>query len=444
MSIVPNFSKIGRSFERILGPRLSLKEINLICWALFSGLIAIPFSIVIFIHWRTSNLGDFVYFYGIGRVVRDYGPENLYNHILQIRLFNEIEPAPPGMWGPSPYPPFVALVFSLIAKLTFRQAYLVWGATSLILYTVGIGATLKCAFPADRFQRSLLFCFTLAYGPFMMNTLANGQLASIAVCGVGLAFLFEKKSWYFASGICLAALTYKPTLLLAILPMLIVTKRIKTVAGFVLAMVAVTVVTTIFMGPGIWEAYVQFTVSFGKIVGLAERSPLLAWQCIDLRSQLLGLLGAHTQVAIVVFACFSLLIAVWLYSSMWKLGKVGSQDGDLVWAVTLIWTLLINVYVPIYDSDIAVIALILTFSSLKRMADLVSHRWLTVGVCCALPLSWETKDLAGKWGVQPLTVALLAFGLWQISLIQRSATNHDEAKMNSGLADGNKRVSATS
>ena len=48
----------------------------------------------------------------------------------------------------------------------------------------------------------------------------------------------------------------------------------------------------------------------------------------------------------------------------------------LAWAVTLTWTLLLNVYVPTYDSVLVTIAVILTLGALRDMAWSTASGWI--------------------------------------------------------------------
>ncbi len=225
--------------DRILGPRPGLKEVNLACWGMFVAFLIVPVSIVFWLHSQTGSgsirklHADFVYFYGVGQIAHQYSAVRVYDFELQQKTFNQIYPLHDHTYGPSPYPPFVALFFSLFVRMSFETAYLLWAVISLALYTVGIAATANEVFPADRLKTSLIFCFALAFYPFSFDTLMNGQLAAVAVCAVGLAISQERHSRPFCSGLALSMLAYKPTLLLLIIPMLLLTRRFKSLFGFI-------------------------------------------------------------------------------------------------------------------------------------------------------------------------------------------------------------------
>jgi len=114
--------------NQFLGPPPGMKEINAACWFQFIALLLVFFVLFgaqiknqsgLFRDWRC----DFITIYGIGHIANEYSTTHLYNYDLQKKVFNEIHPAPEGTYGPSPYPPFVALFFSLFARFPFNQAY---------------------------------------------------------------------------------------------------------------------------------------------------------------------------------------------------------------------------------------------------------------------------------------------------------------------------------
>ena len=149
---------------------------------------------------------------------------------------------------------------------------------SLALYIVGIAATANEVFPGDRLKTSLIFCFALAFYPFCFDTLMNGQLAAVAVCAVGLAISQERHSRPFCSGLALSMLAYKPTLLLLILPMLLLTRRFKSLFGFMTGTVVLILVATAWAGAHIWPIYWSFLRGFGQVAGLGGQvgTPSLA------------------------------------------------------------------------------------------------------------------------------------------------------------------------
>jgi len=411
--------------SKLLGPPPGMKEINVACWFQFIALLLIIFVALgaqiknqsgIFRDWRC----DFIVMYGIGHIANEYSTAHLYDYDLQKKVFNEIHPAPAGTYIPSPYPPFVALFLSLFARFPFNQAYVLWAGTSLILYAAGIGAALRGVFPGERLQNSLIFCLALEFSPFMISTLANGQLASIAVASVGMAVLQETDSKPFRSGLALSVLTYKPSLLLLLIPMLFLTRRFKTLLGFMAGAAMLIAATTAFTGIQIWSAYAHILSQFGKVAGLNGHSSLNLPKFIDFNSFSYLFPGGRSWVGLAILFTVITTITAWLALLLWKSATGGRAVQYLAWASTLTWTLLLNVYVPIYDSILAVIAIILTLGALKQLKLSAAMGWAVFLSVLIFAVSWVTVPIAVSHQIQLLSILLGILGLGQLVLLSRA------------------------
>jgi hypothetical protein len=414
-SFRPSIGNLGRVRwpDRILGPRPGLKEITLVCWSLFVACLVVPLSVLLFLHWKAGSLGDFVYFYGIGHLANEHSAGRLYDYSLQLKTFNAIEPLQDGTWGPSPYPPFVALFFSPFARLPFRFAYLLWFGISLFLFSWGIRATIQGTFPAERLKGSLAFCLALAFPPFLMNTLINGQLASVAVFCVGLAIALERRSKPILSGLSLSVLMYKPTLLILLLPMLLLTRRLKALVGFVIGTIVLVLVSTAFMGIQVWPVYANFLQRFGQLSQTEGRSALLRWQFVDLNSLSYAVPGGRSRAGLIILIGIAAIVAAWLATLLWRSPAASKPVQSLAWATVLTWTLVLNIYVPIYDTVLLTIALIVMLGALRELEWKGAEGWFAALAVLIIAVSWVTGPIAQSKGIQLLTVLIFAIGLWQ-------------------------------
>jgi hypothetical protein len=410
---------------RLLGPAPGLKEMNLACWGLFAALLVTRFCYPLWIQFKTGvgsfHLlpADFIYFYGIGRIANEYPLTRLYDYGLQLKTFNEIYPLHDGAYGPSPYPPFVALFFSLFARVPFLPAFFLWACVSMALYIAGIAAAVKDVFPGERLKVSLIFCFALAFSPFLYGTLANGQIGTLAVCSVGLAIALERNSKPFSSGLALSVLAYKPTLLLLLIPMLFLTRRFRTLSGFITGAALLTVAATACAGIQIWPAYADFLSYFGRVAGFDGQSVLRLWKYVDFSSFFQTVCGGRSRAELMLSVPVTSVIAAGLAVLLWKSARSGRPAQSLAWAATLTWTLLLNVYVPVYDSVLAPIAVVLTLGALRELEWRAPMGWvvfLSVVICAA---SWETDAIAKSHGIQLLSIMLVVLGLGQLYLLRR-------------------------
>jgi len=406
-----------------LGPRPGLKELNVVCWGLLVAL-GLLIGVLVWNHVKGGEGFDFVYFYGAGRLAAEHPPVRLYDYASQLQVFNSICPSQKTHYGPSPYPPFVGLFFSGLSRLPFRLAYFLWMAVSLALYLIGIRAVLNEVLPAEQLEASLMLCLAIAFPPFLLYTFVNGQLASVAVFCVGLAIYEEGSQKPFLSGLVLSILTYKPTLLLLIVPMLLLTRRFKTLAGFISGAMTLVAISTAFAGRQIWPAYVRLIEAFRKLsvgdVTSGIKGGLRRWQFVDLNSLSYAIPGAHSRLGFVLMAGIALAVASWIAALFWKSVQGERSVQYLTWGTALTWTLLLNIYVPIYDSVLATIAIILTIGALEDLSWERAVRWIVVVAVLIFAVSWITRAIAETHGIQLLTVLLFGFGIAQAFLLQKS------------------------
>jgi hypothetical protein len=414
-----------------------MKEINAACWAQFIALLFLFFLILgpqvknrsgVFHGWHCG----FIYFYGIGQIVNEYPAIRIYDYSLQQKIFNEINPAPEGYYGPSPYPPFVALFFSLYARLPFNLAYVLWAGTSLTLYIAGIGAALREVFPGEPLKRSLIFCLALEFCPFIIFTLVNGQLASIAAASVGLAIFQESRSNPVRSGFALSILAYKPTLLLLLIPMLLLTRRFRTLFGFSAGVAILIAVATAFTGIQIWPAYAHFVTLFGKVAGVNGNSGLNLARYIDFSSFSHLVPGGRSVVGLTILICLISAVSSGLALLLWRSAKGSKSAQYLAWAATLTWTLLLNVYVPIWDTVLAVIAIILTLGALKDLKRSAATGWIAFLSLLIFAVSWVAEAFAHRFRIEPLTILIGFLGLAQLFLLHR-AIQRDSMQTDTGI-----------
>lgn len=385
-----------------------LKDLSFLGWLLF--------AVILLITVRQSEdqtmRRDFVYFYSVGQILNHYTPEHLYELGVQKKTFDAVLLRKQGEYGPSPYPPYVAMCFRPMAMLSFWTAYRLWMSASMVLYLAGILLLIRRFFPSERTHRSLLCCFSLLCWSFMGNTLLSGQLSAVGFLAIACAICLEDMDHPYASGMALAVCAYKPTLLLLVLPMLVITQRMKTLCGFAVAVGALITITTIAEGTGIWLNYFHFSVEFAHLKNLdlsdyvdlaaisrtaGHYSPVLVW-----------LVGVLAAVFIIV------LLRIWSFAN----GCAQRIPSSLVWGTTMTWTLLLNVYVPLYDTILVVASIIITATALKSFKPR-----MFIATCFAiLTCSYVARPIAEQTGIQIFSFLLLILGVLQMMLCLRLAT----------------------
>jgi Ca2+/Na+ antiporter len=120
-----------------------------------------------------------------------------------------------------------------------------------------------------------------------------------------------------------------------------------------------------------------------------------------------------------------LLIRVWTKAEWERENKQ-----SLVRAITIAWTLVLNVYLAIYDTILIVTSVLIATDHLGRkgLQNALGFRYLLV-LLYLIPLI--TQPVARWTGIQLYTLALVAFGFYLLTLFGKgnsAVTNSEEVK----------------
>ncbi len=397
-------------------PAAKLKDLSFIVWGLLVVGFVLPFSIVVIGGHRPPD-ADFAGFYSLGRILNEHSPHDLYNYDLQKRICEEVHPRK-GEYGPLPYPPFVGLVFRPVTVLPYWAAYSLWVIASILLYGAGLHIVIERFLPREPRARSLLFALAYCYFPFMGYTAGNGQLAAVGFFAMALAIREDQDDHPLRSGLALCLCLYKPTILVLIVPMLLVTRRFRAFAGFALGTLLIIAVTTAFEGIGVWPDFFRTIGSFGNSsVGVEKASFLPLPKYVDLTSFSSNLHGGRSLLSIGLLLCFAAVALCSLVIFWWKATDRGRPDAVLLWATTLTWTLLINVYVPIYDSILVVLSILMTVGTVRAWPGVSLRRWFTATWILILICSWFSVPLSRVSSVQCMTLLFASLGILQLVIL---------------------------
>jgi hypothetical protein len=254
--------------------------------------------------------------------------------------------------------------------------------------------------------------------PFLVECLGGGQTTAFGFFFLALALRLDMTDRQFESGMALALCSYKPTLLLLIFPMLIITRRPRILLGLVLGCALLALVSFITVG---WQGcidYVKMLLHFTS-QSTSAVSGLRSWKYVDINSFFRLLTGTHTLVRWIMTLGTGAIITFFLLRVWWNAGRDNKSDRALVWAITITWTLVLNIYLGIYDSSLIVLSALLTTDILYRRADAHGPALTTTYRNLLLLLyvvPWITEIVAQVTGIQLYTLVLAAFGIYQIRL----------------------------
>jgi hypothetical protein len=410
-----------------LNRRLNRPYIQFVC-----TLVLASYLVVFALTFATSKGGrtffgpflgaDFGAFYVAGKIFNTQPPDRIYDRALHHQLYDaEFPEADPDTQSPYVNAPFFIVPFTMLARLPYRWAYLAWVAMSLVLYLAGFSLIWQSMNAIPRNARSLALLLSLSFMPFLVECLAGGQTSAVGFFFIALAITLERRGQYFLSGLALAVCAYKPTLLLLIAPMLLVTRRYLTILGSAVGGASLAIISLLLVGQQGCLAYVNVLLFF-KEASTSSVSGLLSWKYVDVNSFFRLLLGGQPQLRWTMTVAAFLVGLPFLFRAWWRSAAEPEIERTSVWAVTITATLVLNLYLGIYDSTLVVLSVLVTTDLLYRRAA-TSHFQLP---SCQLPLSyqlllvllyvvpWITQPLARLTHVQTYTLVLAFLGAWQL------------------------------
>jgi hypothetical protein len=405
-----------RKIERWIGPLPGLNEARAFSLiALAGALVACVFSLYFGFRGETfmgRPLGaDFVLFYSAGKILNEHPARLIYD----ARFLTGIEYANlPTMdhnmmllFGNAPY---VAQLFRPFAWLAYPAAYSVWLVFSLTVFASGLWILFRRRLPA---KNGTVFLIALSIPLYTMETWIGGQISVLAFFALCLFVKAIENRKYFWAGAALGCVVYKPSLIALPALMMLLGGSWSMFAGLVAsvaAMAAASVATVGIEGCRMW----LLTLRVFGMLATEKGSVLARTKYVDLNSFFTLLLHASTPATIIAGLLSAATISLLAYR-WWKARLASTDERRVLWAATLAWALVLNLYVPVYDTIVLVpaVALILAFYPRLNQRDRLSLQlWLLV----LYMVPWLTQAGADFLGLQLLTPVIAGFAYWTLTL----------------------------
>jgi hypothetical protein len=405
-----------------------------------SILILAIYLIVLTVSFATAKRGrtvfgpslgaDFGAFYIAGKIFNDYDPASIYDVSLHRRLYHENFPdAPLDEELSYANAPFFVVPFIFLSRLPYAWAYLIWLVISLSLYVTGISILWRALqhLPREFWLTALLIA--LSFWPFLVECLAGGQTSAFGFFCLALAISCEARNKFW-SGAALALCAYKPTLLFLIAPMLLVTGRWITLVGLAAGNLVLAALSFFIAG---WQGCINFInrLLFYSSSATTGESGLRSWKYVDINAFMRLLLPHHAQLRWIITALLVLGVIPFLIAAWWRLRR--ESQWQLLWALTVSWTPVLNIYMGIYDSTILVLAGLLLTAEFYRQG--VQPSSLPFTYKCLLLVVYLaplfTQGIAMATGVQIYTLAVAAFAIYQLVLRGERGCDGSHSRANS-------------
>jgi len=379
--------------------------------------------------------GDFVEFYTIGKILNNYAPARIYDLDLAVGLQHATLPSMPQtqmlVFGQAP---FIASLFRPFALLPYAWAYVAWLGFSAGLYIAGLALLFRTVRLNAR-DRKTGFLLALSSTIFLFETWIGGQM-SVAIFFIWVLFFWcLENNRPFPAGFVLALCLFKPTLVALPALMLLAGRRWRVLGGLAsggMAMALLSVATVGLDGCRAWFQALAMNGSAvaGKIATASEASHLAKYVDILAFSHLL--FGNWLAVADIFSIAVGVIALGWLGRAWWR--SDSSVMGRPLWAATLCLTLVVNPYVPIYDSILLVIAVTLAAS-----ARLAPAFWLLA----LYMIPWVTQSFAEFLHLQLLTLALAGFSTWVMETAGATSVIHSKPWEEESTMTGHLQFRAT-
>ncbi len=427
---------IPEKIQRLIGPLPGQREARAFSvLALIGGLVACGLSLYYGFRGETfmgRPMGsDFVQFYAAGKLLNQHQPAVIYDipafTELQHQVVPEMAPTQMLVFG---YPPVVSELFRPFALLPYRWAYCVWLVFSLTIYASSLWLLFRTLLRAS--YRRTAFLLALSAPMYTLETWIGGQLSVVGFFAVVLFLCCFEKRWPVVAGLALGLTTYKPSLMAIPAAVMILGGCWHMLAGLSISsamMILGSVATSGVNGFWMWILRLRVFSAYAT----SNEAILRRTKYVDLNSFFTVLLGASSVeraiAAIATSAVFLILAWNW-----WRSRHQAHEVQRYLWAATLAWTMLINIYVPVYDTILLVPAAALLARSLADRGPR-EQMSLQVWVIALWLVPWLTQSWADYLRLQILTLALVGFGYWALKLARAGSAFELAAPREDALQD---------
>jgi len=394
--------------------------------SLLIALFSVGLGVKVFVDLRAGRCGlgtpDYAGFYAAATILNDYPASRLYDRELQDRILHSRVPTiRPDRHFPFAHTPVVAVVVRPLARLPFAWSYAVWLAVLTAIAAAGLKVCQGLlGWPRDAVRGALLLA--AAFPPLASEGWLAGQWCVVGLFWVALTLRLLRADWPFAAGLALSMCAVKPTLLMFVAPVVLLSGRIRLVAGAAVGGVVLAAICLLAIGPDGALGYVDTLLTYSRRMS-AGAEGFKIFKHVDLHSffvMLYGGSGRLPRISVLVMAAGLVppLLAAW-----WFRAHRGGDWQVLALCATLTGNILFSAYTPIYDVSLLIPNVLLTGDLVYRCrAEPRGQTWWTAyGTLVAMLLgsAWITQESALACGFQPLTLVLLAWAWFQVALLWR-------------------------
>jgi hypothetical protein len=345
---------------------------------------------------------DFLHLYTLGSIAQSHLGSALYDTTAQTLLLAERVPEAAHTSYLPLYGPQVSLLFAPFAAVPYGVALAAWWLVTAAIYGLCVLAIWRTC-PHLHEYGGLIGLLAVGY-PAFFHLIAWGQTSALALaCLTGTYLLLRSERW-FAAGLVLGCLAFKPQLGLAMGCVFLLTRAWRVIIGALLTGTAQILVGWLYYGTATMQEYVRHTLQIPQV--LAQLEPRI-YQTHSLRTfweMLIGwpglALGLYAISALIVLA-----LTVRCWTSSLPLG--------LRYSALLLASVLVSPHLTVYDLVILAPALLLTADWLVANPAAPFHN--IIAILCYLIYLLPLIGPLARWTHAQLSVVAMAGLLWMLS-----------------------------
>jgi len=357
---------------------------------------------------------DFAEFYAGGLIIRQGNASRLYDLDGQARIERQFLNGERALVNP--HPPYESLLFAGLARLSYRKAYLLWGAMNAFFWLWFQHLLRPYAPVARRPFRYFLLCSI--FFPLWV-ALLRGQTSVLLLLAFSLTYVCVKRGRDLLAGVFLGLGLIKFAVVLPFACICFVRSKWKMMAGLASAASVLGLLSLATVGPEGVRSYLQLLGAILKRPGdPAYGESFRSWGMPTVGGMFATLLTgrvstAHIAALTAVTSIALVLFTAWRWRQQDRKG--GENVSSLMFAAALVVSLVTAPHLYLHDLTLVLLAVVLVAGS-SELVDKSPERVVLISailILYAAPL----YVLLVHWEMMYLLAPLLAaFALALISL----------------------------
>lgn len=307
-----------------------------------------------------QGYSDFSIFYTAGSILHQGSAGDLYDAALQFRVQKQFASQVYIRQGALPYnhPPFEALLFAPLARVSYPVAFAIWDLLNLAILAI-LPILLRAHVPLMQ-QVPIFLCWIAELGFFpVFVALLQGQDSIVLVLLFALAFIALKQNQQLEAGIWLGLGLFRFHLVLPLVLILLLRKKGRVILGFAITALALGLLSVTIVG---WNAALHYPHYVWNVENSTGSAATLVSTMPNLRGFIHMLLPWTPRVEVGV-SIISAILLLWA-SSQWD--DSSSERFEWSFSLALVTTVLVSYHALVHDLSLLLLPIALLMSNLSR------------------------------------------------------------------------------